>query len=80
MSLYNTLLGSGSYIAINKTLIKNLGLESGFLFSTLIDFENYLITKENIQSGEWFFVTRQDLEKQTTLSDYKQKEAEKKLI
>jgi hypothetical protein len=81
MSLYNTLLGAGSYLTINKTLLKQLGLEPAFLFSILIDFENYLLDSKQIeQSGDWFYAGREKLQEQTTLSEYKQKEAEKILV
>lgn len=79
-SLYNILLGNGSNVAVNKFLIKNVGLEAGFLFSTLVDFENYLISQGKIESGSWFYAGRDSLEEQTTLSAHKQKQAEKILL
>ena len=80
MSLYRKLLGSGSNVAVNKLMIKNIGLDAGFLFASLIDFENYLIEKEIIKDGDAFHVGRAKLEDTTTLSEHRQKQAEKILI
>ena len=77
MSLYN-LIGSKNYLAINKTLIKNLGIETAYFFTNLIDFQNYLSDKE--KEIEEFYYSREEIEKETQLTAYKQKESEKKLI
>lgn len=79
-TLHKKLLGAGSYLTVNKFLLKNIGLDASFLFSTLIDFENYLESKNQIQPEGWFYAERDKLEEATTLSAYKQKEAEKILI
>jgi len=79
-TLHKKLLGAGSYLTINKFLLKNVGLDASFLFSTLIDFEDYLESKSQIESDSWFYAGRDKIEEVTTLSAYKQKEAEKILI
>ena len=79
-TVYKKLLGTGSNLSVNKFLIKNVGLEAGFLFASLIDLENYLLLNGKVDKDGCFYVGRDSLESLTTLSAHKQKQAEKVLI
>jgi uncharacterized phage protein (TIGR02220 family) len=76
----NTILGliSGEeYWIINKPLARLVGLEAAVLFSDLCQAQNYWDQKNGRES--YFFKVEGEIQADTTLSPYKQREALKKL-
>lgn len=68
------LLASDNYITVNKTLIKELGLEEALIFGVLCSEQTYWESKNKLRDG-YFFCTVDKIEELTTLSDYKQRKA-----
>lgn len=73
-------LASNSYIITNKFLIQIVGLESAILLGELCSEYNYWNKTNQLTDDEWFFSTRENIENNTGLSDYKQRVALNKLI
>ena len=65
---------SGNYWVLNKTVMKELGLETAVILSVFADAEEMLGDKEG-----WFFQTIETIEEITTLSRHKQNIAIKSL-
>lgn len=61
------LLMSSSYFVLNKQIVKAIGIESGFLLTTLIEASDGLANDEG-----WFYKTAPSLEEETGLSNHKQ--------
>ena len=72
------LLSSSAYLVVNKRLARQLGLKAVVLLADRISKENYFIIKGTIKEG-WFFNTSKNIELDTTLTNYQQKKAIKKL-
>jgi len=72
------LLSSTAYLVVNKQLARQVGLKAVVLLADLISKENYFIIKGTIKEG-WFFNTSKNIERDTTLTNYQQKKAIKKL-
>ena len=72
------LLSSSAYLVVNKRLARQVGLKAVVLLADLISKENYFIIKGTIKEG-WFFNTSKNIELDTTLTNYQQKKAIKKL-
>jgi len=72
------LLSSTAYLVVNKQLARQVGLKAVVLLADLISKENYFIIKGTIKEG-WFFNTSKNIELDTTLTNYQQKKAIKKL-
>lgn len=71
--LYDLLRADGS-IVINKNLASKLGLQAAIMYSELLAKENYFNKKGQLDDG-WFFNTVENMEEDTFLSDYQQREA-----
>tara|TARA_R100000654_G_scaffold72369_2_gene104181 strand:- start:12 stop:641 length:630 start_codon:yes stop_codon:yes gene_type:complete len=71
------LLSSTSFLVLNKTLARNIGLKETVLLADLISKEEYFIS--NGMTDGWFFNTEANIEKDTTLTAYQQRKAIKKL-
>ena len=61
------LLMSSSYFVLNKQIVKSIGIESGFLLTTLIEASDGLANEDG-----WFYKTSPSLEEETGLSNHKQ--------
>lgn len=61
------LLMSSSYFVLNKQIVKAIGIEAGFLLTTLIEASDGLANEDG-----WFYKTAPSLEEETGLSNYKQ--------
>jgi len=72
------LLSSTAYLIVNKRLSKQVGLKAAVLLADLISKEQYFINNNQIKDG-WFFNTSVNIERDTTLTNYQQKKAIKKL-
>lgn len=72
------LLASRNYIALNKDLIKLLGLEEAIIFGELASEHSYWVEREQIEDG-YFYSTIENIEEHTTLSAHKQRKALKNL-
>jgi len=72
------LLSSTAYLVVNKQLARQVGLKAVVLLADLISKENYFIENGTIKEG-WFFNTSKNIERDTTLTNYQQKKAIKKL-
>ena len=66
------LLANGNYITVNKTLIKELGLEGAVLFGTLCSEYDLRSKQDKLKDGK-FFCSLEKIEELTTLSPYKQR-------
>ncbi len=69
------LLMSSNYYALNKTLVRNLGIETAFFLTTLVEADETLADDEG-----WFYQTAPALEKITGLSNHKQSKCIEQLI
>lgn len=72
------LLSSSNYLVINKDLIKVLGIEESILLGELASEYDYWLKKGELDN-EYFYSTIENIEKNTTLSKYKQTQAISKL-
>ena len=77
MNILN-LLASNSFIVVNKSLIKELGLEPSILFGEIVSEYNYWNERDGLNDG-FFYSTVENIEEKTTLSKYQQGKAIKKL-
>ena len=71
------LLSSSAFLVVNKTLAKNIGLKETILLADLISKEEYFIS--NGMTDGWFFNTEANIQKDTTLTPYQQRNALKSL-
>lgn len=67
-------LGSGNYIAVNRSLITAIGLECAVVIGELASEAMYWAKKGELRDG-WFFSTVDNLEEATGLSGHKQRKA-----
>ena len=72
------LLSSTAFIVLNKELARNVGLKGAVLLADLISKEEYFIA--NGMTNGWFFNTEENIERDTTLTPYQQRNTLKKLI
>ncbi len=77
MNAHNILIGSGNFLTINKHFIKTFGLDCAVYLGAIINKENHLIETEKIQNGDSFYYSRELIEEDTGLSNYRQTESEK---
>ena len=80
--LFNSLvqlLRSDGSIVINKALAKNIGLNEAIIYSELLSRYCYFSNRNELTPDGFFFNTVKDLEDGTTLNDYSQRKAIKKL-
>ena len=71
------LLSSTAFLVVNKELAKNIGLKETVLLADLISKEEYFIN--NGMTDGWFFNTEANIQKDTTLTPYQQRNALKAL-
>lgn len=69
------LLMSSNYYALNKTLVRNFGIETAFFLTTLVEADETLADDEG-----WFYQTSKTLEEITGLSNHKQTKCIEQLI
>ena len=65
------LLSSTAYLIVNKALAKRVGLQSAALLADLIGKQEYFINEKG--TTEYFFNTEDNIQKDTTLSPYQQR-------
>ena len=78
MKLTN-LLASTAFFTVNKAIVKKVGVNAALLLSDLISKENYFIEKGLTTKDDFFFNTLENIEKDTTLSEHKIRQAIKTL-
>ena len=71
------LLSSTAFLVVNKELARNIGLKETVLLADLISKEEYFI--DNGMTDGWFFNTEANIQKDTTLTPYQQRNALKSL-
>lgn len=74
MILINLLSDTG-FVMTSKLLIKLIGLDSAIFLSELCSEYNYWEEKDKLSDEKWFFSTRENIERNTGLSEYRQKNA-----
>ena len=79
MSILMSILSNDGYIILNKYVMKALGLHEAILLGELCS-EFIYWHKENILQDGFFFSTRENIEKETTLSPHQQRQAIKTLV
>lgn len=72
------IIATSNYIALNKTMIKLLGLEEAVLLGELASELKYWEKKGQVEDG-WFYSTVENIEENTSLSDFKQRKTIKSL-
>lgn len=78
MSILMSILSNDGYIILNKYVMKALGLHEAILLGELCSEYIYWYKEEKLQDG-FFYATRENIEKETTLSPFQQRQALKKL-
>ena len=73
-----SLLSSSAFLIVNKRLSKAVGLKASVLLADLISKEEYFIEKGSLQDG-YFFNTEDNIQQDTTLTPYQQRNALKTL-
>lgn len=75
----NDILLKSGCIIVNKNLVRNIGLDAAILYSEICSKYKYFKQKEMLGEDGYFFNTVEDMSKDTSLSDYRQRKAIKKL-
>lgn len=78
MSILMNILSNDGYIILNKYVMKALGLHEAILLGELCSEYIYWYKEEKLQDG-FFYSTRENIEKETTLSPFQQRQALKKI-
>lgn len=78
--LLASLLSSGNFIMANKILIKIVGTDAAIILGELCSEYNYWEQRMELTDNEWFYSTRENIEDNTGLSEYKQRIAINQLI
>lgn len=78
MSILMSILSNDGYIILNKYVMKALGLHEAILLGELCSEYIYWYKGEKLQDG-FFYSTRENIERETTLSPFQQRQALKKL-
>lgn len=78
MSILMSILSNDGYIILNQYVMKALGLHEAILLGELCSEYIYWYKEEKLQDG-FFYSTRENIEKETTLSPFQQRQALKKL-
>ncbi|MGN0974238.1 MAG: DUF6017 domain-containing protein [Bacilli bacterium] len=79
MSILMSILSSDGYIILNKYVMKALGLHEAILLGELCSEFIYWHKENKLQDG-FFYSTRENIEKETTLSPHQQRQAIKTLV
>jgi len=74
-----SVLSNDGYIILNKYVMKALGLHEAILLGELCSEFIYWYKENQLQEG-YFYSTRENIEKETTLSSHQQRQALKSLI
>jgi len=74
------ILSQGSWWILNKALTLALGLDASYLLSDLTSRHEYWERVGELTKDGYFFCTKDQIEKDTSLSPYKQTEAVKVLV
>jgi DNA-binding transcriptional regulator GbsR (MarR family) len=77
--LLSNVLKSNGYLIINKILAKEIGLEASICLADLISKEEYFKNNNLLDKDGFFYNTRDNITKDTTLSAYQQRIAVNKL-
>ena len=72
------LLASDNFITVNRTIAKEIGLDEAILLGELASEYNYYSSRDMLEDG-YFYSTVENVEDNTTLSDYRQRKAIGKL-
>ncbi|MBR0491772.1 MAG: hypothetical protein IJJ82_07015 [Clostridia bacterium] len=75
-----SLLSSSSFIMTNKIMIKAVGTDAAIILGELCSEYNYWEQRDELLNGMWFYSTRENIEDNTGLSEYRQRVAINKLI
>lgn len=67
------LLSSSGYIIVNKELIKVLGLHEAIILGELCSEYTYWENRNQLEDGEYFFSTRENIEKNTGINSHYQR-------
>ena len=78
MSILMSILSNDGYIILDKYVMKALGLHEAILLGELCSEYIYWYKEEKLQDG-FFYSTRENIERETTLSPFQQRQALKKL-
>jgi hypothetical protein len=70
--MIENVLAQGSFWMVNKSVARKYGMDAAILLSELITKRQYV---EDQMEDEYFYETREEIEENTTLSSYKQREA-----
>lgn len=73
--LLEEVLRGDAFIQVNKKLIKEIGLHEAILIAELFSERRYWRNENKLVEGEWFYSTRENLEENTGLTPYYQREA-----
>lgn len=73
------LLKSGGSIIVNKNLTRNIGLDAAILYSEICSKYKYFSQRKELDKDGYFFNTVENMSRDTSLSDHRQREAIKKL-
>ena len=68
------LIASSNYITVNKALIRLLGIDEAIILGELASEYEYWSRREELQDG-YFYSTIENIEENTTLTEYKQRKA-----
>jgi hypothetical protein len=68
------LIASSNYITVNKVLIRLLGIDEAIILGELASECEYWQRREELQDG-YFYSTIENIEENTTLTEYKQRKA-----
>lgn len=79
MSILMSILSNDGYIILNKYVMKALGLHEAILLGELCSEYIYWYKENKLEDG-FFYSTRENIERETTLSPFQQRQALKKLI
>lgn len=79
MNILMSLLSNSGYIIVNKEIIKKLGLHEAIILGELCSEYSYWEKSNKLEDG-YFFSTRDNIEENTGLSAYQQREPFKKLV
>ncbi len=73
------LLASSECLVINKALIKKVGINEAILLTELVSEQLYWEANKGLDEEGMFYSTVDNVEDNTTLNDYQQRKAIKKL-
>lgn len=80
MGIFLNLIRHDAFIPVNKNLLKLLGGDTTIFYCELATRYCYFEERNMLTEEGWFFNTVEDLEEATTLTEYMQRKAVKKLV